>query len=189
MNQLKDVQPIRNQQQLEDMKWALKRHCSERDYMLFVLGCETGLRVGDLLKLKTQQILTLKRKQDKILRVKEGKTQKNRDIYLANCFQEVYDYAQNVQSAWLFPSRKGDQAITPTQAYRQLNKAANFAGVEHVGNHTLRKTFGYWFYKATKDVAMLQGILNHSHPKITLRYIGITEEETNNTLKHFSVFH
>src|SRR4051812_41200807 len=94
MNQVKDVQPIRNQQQLEDMKWALKRHCSERDYMLFVLGCETGLRVGDLLKLKTQKILTLKRKQDKILHVKEGKTQKNRDIYLGNCFQEVYDYAQ-----------------------------------------------------------------------------------------------
>ncbi|HZW68994.1 MAG TPA: site-specific integrase, partial [Pseudogracilibacillus sp.] len=24
MNQLKDVQPIRNKEQLEDMKWALK---------------------------------------------------------------------------------------------------------------------------------------------------------------------
>jgi hypothetical protein len=43
MTHLKDVQPIRNQQQLEDMKWALKRHCSERDYILFVLGCETGI--------------------------------------------------------------------------------------------------------------------------------------------------
>src|SRR3954451_19643582 len=78
MNQVKDVQPIRNQQQLEDMQWALKRHCSERDYILFIVGCETGLRVGDLLKLKPQQILAMKRKQDKILRVKEGKMQKNR---------------------------------------------------------------------------------------------------------------
>jgi integrase len=181
-------QPIRDRQQLEDMKWALKRHCSERDYSLFVLGCETGLRVGDLLKLKTQQILDLKYKQDKILRIKEGKTQKSRDLYLVSCFQKVYDYAKNVRSPWLFPSRKGNQAITPTQAYRQLNKAADFARVEHVGNHTLRKTFGYWFYKATKDVAMLQGILNHSHPSITLRYIGITEEEINNVLKTFSVF-
>ncbi|TKH07943.1 site-specific integrase, partial [Peribacillus simplex] len=42
------------------MKWALKRHCSERDYILFVVGCETGLRVGDLLKLTTKQILDLK---------------------------------------------------------------------------------------------------------------------------------
>ncbi len=98
----KDVQPIRNQQQLDDMKWALKRHCSERDYILFILGCETGLRVGDLLRLPTQQIITLKGKQNKILRVKEGKTQKIRDIYIANCFQEVYEYAKNVQSASVY---------------------------------------------------------------------------------------
>jgi integrase len=188
VNQMKDVQPIRDQQQLEDMKWALKRHCSQRDYILFVLGCETGLRVGDLLQLKTKQITELTSKKQKMLKVKEGKTQKVREIYIENCFREVYDYAQNVPSAWLFPSRKGDRPITPTQAYRQLHKAADFAGVEHVGNHTLRKTFGYWFYKETRDIAMLQGILNHSHPSVTLRYIGITEEETNNVLKHFSVF-
>ena len=33
-----DVQPIRDLQQLEDMKWALKRFCGERDYILFLLG-------------------------------------------------------------------------------------------------------------------------------------------------------
>ncbi|MED3762135.1 hypothetical protein P4555_24400 [Peribacillus frigoritolerans] len=98
MTQQKNVQPIRDQQQLEDMKWALKRHCSERDYILFVLGCETGLRVGDLLKLTTKQILDLKGKQNKILRVKEGKTQKIRDMYIANYFEEVFEYAQSVPS-------------------------------------------------------------------------------------------
>ncbi|MCY7933161.1 tyrosine-type recombinase/integrase [Bacillus spizizenii] len=188
MNQLKDVQPIRDKQQLEDMKWALKRHCSERDYILFIFGCETGLRVGDILKVKTKQILELKNKRDKVFKVQEGKTKKAREIYLGNCFNELFEYASKLKSEWLFPSRKGDKAITPTQAYRQLNKAADFAGVDSVGNHTLRKTFGYWFYKATKDVAMLQEILNHSHPSITLRYIGITKEETNNALKSFSVF-
>ncbi|MBU9714430.1 tyrosine-type recombinase/integrase [Evansella tamaricis] len=187
-NHIKDVQPIRDKQQLEDMKWALKRHCSERDYILFILGCETGLRVGDLLKLKRNQILNLKTKREKILRAKEGKTKKIRDIYIGKCFNEVFEYAYTLESQWLFPSRKGDKAISPTQAYRQLNKAADFAGVDNVGNHTLRKTFGYWFYKATKDIAMLQEILNHSTPDITLRYIGITKEETNNTLKTFSVF-
>ncbi|MEK3797287.1 hypothetical protein MHI18_03340 [Peribacillus sp. FSL H8-0477] len=35
---------------------------------------------------------------------------------------------------------------------------------------------------------MLQRILHHAHPSVTLRYIGITEEETNNVLKSFSVF-
>lgn len=188
MNKHKDVQPIRHQQQLEDMKWALKRHCLPRDYILFILGCETGLRVGDLLKIESEAIIKLKKKKEKVLRVREGKTRKIRDIYIGQCFEEVLAYAAAVNSKWLFPSRKGDQAITPTQAYRQLKKAADFAGVEHVGNHTLRKTFGYWFYKAHKDVAMLQGILNHSHPSITLRYIGITEEETQDVLRKFSVF-
>jgi integrase len=188
MNQIKDVQPIRDKKQLEDMKWSLKRHCSERDYILFILGCETGLRVGDLLKMKKKQIIELKSKKQKLLKVIEGKTKKIREIYIGTYFEEIFQYASQLDSEWLFPSRKGDNAITPTQAYRQLNKGAGFAEVEHVGNHTLRKTFGYWFYKATKDIAMLQGILNHSHPSITLRYIGITEEETNNVLKTFSVF-
>lgn len=85
------------------------------------------------------------------------------------------------------PERENDPF--PYSGLQTANKAAEFAGVEHVGNHTLRKTFGYWFYKTTKDIAMLQRILHHSHPSVTLRYIGITEEETNNVLKHFSVFH
>src|SRR5690606_24008853 len=124
MNQIKDVKPIRDKNQLEDMKWALKRHCSERDYILFVLGCETGLRVGDILKLKKKQITDLKSKKNKVLKVKEGKTKKIREIYIGNCFEEVYNYASQLESEWLFPSRKGNAAITPTQAYRQLNKAA-----------------------------------------------------------------
>jgi integrase len=62
--------------------------------------------------------------------------------------------------------------------YRQLNKAAEMVDMpDGIGTHTMRKTFGYWFYKQTKDVAELQMILNHSHPNITLTYIGITEEE------------
>lgn len=87
------------------MNWALKRHCSERDYILFVLGCETGLRVGDIINLETQQTLVLKKKQDKSLPVKDRK--KN---------------TKNRQSTWLFSSRKGDKSISPTQTHRQLNK-------------------------------------------------------------------
>ncbi|EOQ08929.1 hypothetical protein KOY_05230 [Bacillus cereus VDM021] len=74
-----------------------------------------------------------------------------------------------------------------TQAYRQLQKAGDFAGVESLGTHTMRKTFGYWFYKQTKDIAMLQEIMNHSTPQITLRYIGINKEEKDNVLDTFRI--
>ncbi|AKP49017.1 DNA integration/recombination/inversion protein (plasmid) [Bacillus smithii] len=36
-----------------------------KEVFLFVLGCETGLRVGDLLKIKTEAILRLKNKKKK----------------------------------------------------------------------------------------------------------------------------
>ncbi|GAB6485375.1 site-specific integrase [Bacillus cereus] len=180
-----DVQPIRSKEQLDDMKWALKRHCSERDYILFLVGINTGLRVSDLLQLKRDQIIKLKRKRRKEFAVLEGKTKKERVINITTVFDEVHSYAEGLESEWLFPSRKGDKPISKIQAYRQLQKAGDFAGVESLGTHTMRKTFGYWFYKQTKDIAMLQDILNHSTPQITLTYIGINKEEKDNVLDTF----
>ena len=43
-------------------------------------------------------------------------------------------------------------------------------------NHSLHKTFFYHLYKIYKDVALLQALLNHSSPSITLRYIGISQD-------------
>ncbi|PGV63807.1 site-specific integrase [Bacillus cereus] len=180
MNQIKDVQPIRSKEQIEDMKWALKRHCSERDYVMFLLGINTGLRVGDLLKLKVSDV----RRKKKLI-ICEGKTKKARQLNLSNIYDEIQEYIRTVDSEWLFPSRKGDKSITTTQAYRQLQKAADMAGLDSIGTHTMRKSFGYWFYKQTKDVAKLQNILNHSHPQITLTYIGITAEEIEEDLNDF----
>lgn len=149
------------------MKWSLKKWCGERDYILFFIGINTGLRVGDLLRLKVSDV----RRKKKIV-IQKGRTKKPRTINLTNIYEEVQAYITQIDSQWLFPSRKGDKAITPTQAYRQLNKVARMGDIDDgIGIHTVRKTFGYWFYKQTKDVAKLQNILNHSHPQITLRYI------------------
>ena len=182
-----DVQPIRSKEALDNMKWALRRFCGERDYIMFLIGINTGLRVSDILSLKRDQVVRLKNRKRKEFAIKEGKTKKDRVINLTAIFTEVYEYALTVESEWLFPSRKGDKAISKIQAYRQLQKAGNMAEIESIGTHTMRKTFGYWFYKQTKDIAMLQSILNHSTPEITLRYIGIDKEEQDNVLDTFSL--
>lgn len=180
--EIKDVQPIRSLQLLEDMKWSLKKWCGERDYILFLLGINTGLRVGDLLQLKKADI-----KGKKKLTVREGKTQKKRVIHLDNIYEELNAYIESLENIeWLFPSRKGNQPISRIQIYRQLNKAAKMVDIpEGIGTHTMRKTFGYWHYKQFKDIAELQKILNHTHPEVTLRYIGITDEGIENNLKNF----
>lgn len=180
--EMKDVQPIRTYEKINDMKWSLKRFCGDRDYILFLLGINTGLRVSDLLKLKVKEM-----KRKKKIVVKEGKTEKARIIYLDNIYEELNEYIKMLEGTeWLFPSRKGNKPITRIQAYRQLNKAAKMVDLtDGIGTHTMRKTFGYWHYKQFRDVAELQMILNHSHPEITLKYIGITDEQIENNLKSF----
>lgn len=75
--------------------------------------------------------------------------------------------------------------IPPTQAYRVLQKAAEVLGRGDIGTHTMRKTFGYFYYRKTKDLVFLQEIFNHSAPIITKRYIGLIQEEIDESLEDF----
>ncbi|BCC09443.1 MULTISPECIES: site-specific integrase [Bacillus cereus group] len=179
--EIKDVQPIRSLEKIEDMKWSLRKWCGERDYILFLLGINTGLRVSDLLNLKISDV-----KGKKKITVKEGRTKKTRTIQLNNIYEELNAYIGTLQGTeWLFPSRK-EKPISRIQTYRQLNKASEMVDIpDGIGTHTMRKTFGYWYYKRYMNVAKLQMILNHSHPEITLKYIGITDEEIEESLNDF----
>ena len=64
-----------------------------------------------------------------------------------------------------------------------LKDAAKACGVkQNVGTHTCRKTWGWHQYKynsdkANLDISMLQRAFGHSSPEVTLRYLGITDEE------------
>ncbi len=51
----------------------------------------------------------------------------------------------------------------------------------------MRKTFAYHHYKQFKNIAILQKILNHSSPTITLKYIGIEQDEINRFYKKFAL--
>jgi integrase len=176
------VNPITNKKDLENMKEALLMS-SYRDFVLFEIGINTGLRVSDLLKLKVKDV------RGKIhLNIKETKTGKSKQFYLQHISDTIEKYTKHMDdNDWLFPSRKGDKPISRVQAYNILNKAAEMVGLEHIGTHTMRKTFGYWYYKQTKDVAYLMKIFNHSSQAVTLRYIGIEQEEIDNTLKGFRI--
>lgn len=77
----------------------------------------------------------------------------------------------------IYKQRGSNAPITRIQANRIISNACVEAGINtRLGTHTLRKTFGYYFYNETKDIALLQDILNHSAPSVTLRYIGINQD-------------
>ncbi|WP_031368501.1 tyrosine-type recombinase/integrase, partial [Clostridium botulinum] len=83
------------------------------------------------------------------------------------------------QNDYIFQSRKGiNSPISTTQAYRILKEGAESLGIENFGTHSLRKSWGYWTYKASRyNIGLIMDTFNHSSEKITLKYIGITQED------------
>ena len=42
----------------------------------------------------------------------------------------------------------------------------------------MRKTWGYWTYKISKyNIGLIMDTFNHSSPNITLRYIGVNQDQ------------
>lgn len=174
------VQPIRDKKALETMKKILRAN-NLRDYCLFVLGINSGLRISDLLTLQISDVCDEKRKIKDRISIREKKTNKLKDFPLGEtsrkALKEYLDRIDNPGQA-LFASRKGSKPITRQQAYRILNDAARAIGIkEKIGTHSLRKTFGYHAFQAGVDITRIQKLLNHSSPSVTLAYIGITQDE------------
>ena len=181
---MKFVEPIRNKNDLKKIKKALKRS-NQRDYILFLFGINTGLRVSDILALDIKDV---KSKDCVVLR--ERKTKKIKQILLNSKLKKaiqkfVGDECDETKP--LFTTKFGNR-MDRIQAYRIIKKVCKEVNPSlNVGTHTMRKTFAYHHYKRFKDIAILQKILNHSSPTITLKYIGIEQDEINRFYKKFSL--
>ena len=180
---METVEPIRSKKQIDNMKRYLKE-TSLRNWLLFTLGINSDLRIGDLLQLTIEEVKDCER-----ISIREQKTGKTKDFPLSDtCKKAIVEYlkAESLKEGPLFPSRKvsgsrGTGSISRQQAYQIINDAAQAVGVTvRVGTHTLRKTFGYHAYKQGISLEIIQKLLNHSAPSVTLRYIGITKEELDN---------
>lgn len=101
--------------------------------------------------------------------------------------QEREKVREIVRTKPLFPSERTTDHISRYQVDRILKSAAEKCGLDNIGTHTMRKTFGYWFYQRTKDIATLQKMLNHSSQRETMIYIGLEQEEINKAYLNFGL--
>jgi len=179
-NGMGTVEPIKSKKDIEAMKQYLKSK-SLRDWTLFVLGINSALRISDLLDLQISDVVDENGRIRDRIKVKENKTSKGKNFpFNANVKSALSEYLAIVPSDQiaLFASRKGNEAITRQQAHIILSRAAKACGIkEPTSNHSLRKSFAFALYDAGVDVTRIQALLNHSSPKETLRYIGITQDE------------
>ncbi len=178
------VEPIRSIKDIQTIKGLLAN--KPRDLFLFVIGINSGLRVGDLLTLTVGDLKGIEVGEK--YRIRESKTGKmnyfvmNEEIFKS--FLMLMSKVEYDEDDFIFKSRRGDKAISLVQVGRlvkEWTKAINLKG--NYGTRSLRKTFGY-HQRITFGVSweVLAKRFNHSHPKVTMRYIGVDDKEVEETL-------
>lgn len=175
------VEPIRNKKDIEKVERYLAKQ-SKRDLLLFVIGTNCGLRISDILNLNVGDV-----RNKTHIQIVEKKTGEFKKF-------PINDRLKPMISKFV-KNRPDDEPLFLTifktrfgrvMAYNIIHYACREAGLNIVvGTHTMRKTFGYHHYKQNRDVAMLQMIFNHSNPRTTLRYIGIAQDEIEESYKNF----
>lgn len=179
------VEPIRDPGKVEDIATYLRRQ-NERNYIMYLLGIYTGLRITDILRLRVRDV-----RDRNTINIREKKTGKQKICQINPVLKRALaGYVQGRDAnEFLIKSReKANQPLKRSMAYKIMQRAAKEFGLESIGTHTLRKTFGFHFYMQTKDIVTLQKIFNHSDPSITLRYIGIEQQSINDAVNNFKIW-
>lgn len=180
------VEPIRDMDLVMDLAEYLKTN-NERDYVLFMFGIYTGLRISDILKFRIRDV----REKDAVY-IREKKTGKEKRFPINSELKPIIEeyIAGKRDYEYLFKSpRYPNKPITRQQAYNVLTDAAKVFGLEAIGTHTLRKTFGYHMYQQTHDAVTLMEIFNHADISVTLRYIGINQDNKDKLIKSLTFKH
>ncbi len=173
------VEPIRKAKDIKAISRLLQSR--PRDYLLWVMGINNGLRAKDLVRIRYNQVEGAK--PGAVINIIETKTGKNNVLVINKAVHKALEgYLAEVEPApddFLFKSRKGNGHITSQSVGRMVRSWASAINLKGpYGAHTLRKTWGY--HQRTRHGAGFEILCkryNHSSPAITMRYLGIEDRE------------
>lgn len=132
-----------------------------------------GLRVSESVRLKAADIDS----QRMVIRVKQGKGQKDRYVMLSPRLLETlraYWRAARPQGGWLFEGDIAGQAITTGAVELACRKARKLSRISKpITPHSLRHAFAVHLLESGTDVRTIQLLLGHRSLATTARYLRI----------------
>jgi integrase/recombinase XerD len=156
-----------------------------RDLAIVELLFATGMRVGELTKLRVQDLAIA----DRSLLI-QGKGQRERIAYLPEprSFAVIRSYARHrrhlaTENEALFIDPSG-RAISTEEVRTALRRIAHDAGLaKHVTPHMLRHTAATLLLRNGADLRVVQEFLGHASIVMTQRYTHVANEHLMKTLK------
>lgn len=145
-----------------------------RNALVMRTALHTGLRIGDVLSLKTDQLA---------LRfwVTESKTKKRRQIGLPEPL--LSDVKNQAGEVWAFENPNTGRPQTRQAVWKDVKRAAHALRLpQNVGPHSARKVFAVELLSKYGDIARVKRALNHSSESITLIY-ALADRQLESKLK------
>lgn len=155
-----------------------------RNYVMLILGCNTGCRIETLLQLTPKHIA------GGCVRITEYKTKKTLKYELSSkVYKVVEDYMKFLsltEKEYIFHTYKNTtKPLTRAQAYNIIKKLGDEVGIKYnIGCHSLRKSYGRFTYDVSHDIHLVQRLLDHSSPIITQHYICLEDKTVSDARKH-----
>ncbi len=189
------VEPIRSREKVNKIKGNLLRQPNPRDFLLFVMGINCGLRISDLLPLRLVDIVDEEGTIRDSIWIKEKKTGRQRKVVFNSAIKDAIKiYIKRTKmydlDRFLFTSERSNnnRPLTKEMCWHLVNGWCKQVGMkERVGTHTLRKTFGYHLRMQGIPIERISNMLGHQNTKVTFRYLGITADEMEKDINNFNL--
>ena len=181
--------PIRSYDDFAQMQQHFISKGKVRDWALWTIGVALGLRISDLLSLKIKYLLNSDLTFRTHIKVVEQKTSKLNSCLITEAVQvaltkyfESIDWKIDLDD-YLFPSKKTGGKMYEEYGWKIISDAGKALNLPiNIGSHTMRKSFANiaaCVDKSTIDmnaITKIQGLLNHSDQRVTMRYLGKFQE-------------
>lgn len=173
----------------EEMQRLLIQAKEEGFYEMFLLDISTGLRRGELLALKWDDVdfntgeirisRQVNKAEDKLV-ISEPKTKSSvRTIVLsAPVLKMLRQYKESAKSEWLFPSPiNPDLPREPSACRKKLTQILEHANCKHVRFHDLRHTFATMAIENGIDIKTVAALLGHNTVATSINTYTHTTDE------------
>lgn len=178
---MSEVHAVKDLDTIKLVSHLLNRTFGQQIADIWDLGLNLALRISDLLNIRFSDIHG-----DRLIIV-ESKTGKTATIKLNDKAKSIVERLRNQHPdhVYLFQSHRNRWSLNKEPkplSRRYVSRAISMIGEEvglDLGTHSMRKTRGYHLYKNTNDLARVMKMLRHGSEAVTLRYIGITQEDVD----------
>ncbi|MGN0819891.1 MAG: tyrosine-type recombinase/integrase [Christensenellaceae bacterium] len=193
--------PIRSYEDFASMQGYFWENGKIRDWALWTIGVSLGLRISDLLSLKINSLLNDdKTFRDRIVIIEQKTNKANNCLITESVVDAVTKYLDSIEwkfkmDDFLFKSHKTKGKMFEEYGWKILSDAGKALNLPIViGSHTMRKSFANIAACVDKSsidmnaITKIQGLLNHSDQRVTMRYLGSYQQMFDKARRSVSDF-